>query len=95
MGQKYIIVTCGTGSVTSKNIAMKIEEFLKSKNIFCKIETCKISELRSKISAQKPNVIVSATVLPDVGVPTITTTALLTGVGVDKVFGEILDILEK
>ena len=31
MEQKHIIVACGTGGVTSRNIAMKIEKYLKGK----------------------------------------------------------------
>ena len=33
MEQKHIIVACGTGGVTSRNIAMKIEKYLKGKGV--------------------------------------------------------------
>ena len=95
MGQKYILVACGTGGVTSRNIAMKIEKFLKEKKIDCKLDTCKVVEVRAKAEDLKPDLIASATKLPEVNVPTIFSAALLTGIGVDKVYQQIYDILTK
>jgi PTS system galactitol-specific IIB component len=95
MDKKRIIVACGTGGVTSKNIAMKIEKFLKSKGVECTVDTCKVVEVRSKVAFLKPDLIASSTQLPDVGVPKVVATALLTGIGVDKVLNYIYDILTK
>lgn len=95
MDKKKIIVACGTGGVTSKNIAMKIEKFLKQKGIECSVDTCKVTEVRSKAEALKPDLVASATRLPDVGVPSVVATALLTGVGVEKVYNEIYEKLMK
>lgn len=92
---KFILVACGTGGVTSKNIAMKIEKFLKGKGVDCKVDTCKVVEVRSKAESLKPDLIASATKLPEVGVPTVSATALLTGVGADKIYTEIYDILTR
>lgn len=93
MAQKHIIVACGTGGVTSRNIAMKIEKYLKGKGVDCKIDTCKVVEVRSKAESLKPDLIASATRLPEVDVPTVSAAALLTGVGVDKVYEQIYEIL--
>ena len=60
MEQKHIIVACGTGGVTSRNIAMKIEKYLKGKGVDCKIDTCKVVEVRSKAESLKPDLIASA-----------------------------------
>lgn len=95
MEQKYIIVACGTGGVTSRNIAMKLEKYLKEKKVNCKLDTCKVVEVRSKAETLKPDLIASATKLPEVSVPTVSSAALLTGVGVDKVYQQIYDILTK
>ncbi len=95
MDKKRIIVACGTGGVTSKNVAMKIEKFLKEKNVDCFIDTCKVVEVREKAKLLKPDLVVSPTQLPEVGVPKVVATALLTGVGADKVYNEIYDILMK
>ena len=93
MEQKHIIVACGTGGVTSRNIAMKIEKNLKGKGVDFKIDTCKVVEVRSKAESLKPDLIASATRLPEVDVPTVSAAALLTGVGVDKVYEQIYEIL--
>ncbi len=95
MEKKKILVACGTGGVTSKNIAMKIEKFLKTKGLACTIDTCKVVEVRSKAASLKPDLIASSTQLPDVDVPKVTATALLTGIGVDKVLNEIYAILTR
>ena len=92
---KFILVACGTGGVTSKNIAMKVEKFLKGKGVDCRVDTCKVEEVRSKAETLKPDLVASATKLPEISVPTISATALLTGVGVDKVYNEIYEILTK
>lgn len=92
---KFILVACGTGGVTSKNIAMKVEKFLKGKGVDCRVDTCKVVEVRSKAETLKPDLVASATKLPEISVPTISATALLTGVGVDKVYNEIYEILTK
>ena len=95
MTKKLVLVACGTGGVTSKNIAMKIEKYLKGKGLNCAVDTCKVIEVRSKVESLKPDLVASATRLPEVPVPTVAATALLTGVGVDKVYQQIYDILSK
>lgn len=93
-GKKRILVACGTGGVTSKNIAMRIEKYLKEQNIPCTVGTCKVIEVRSMAESLHPDLFVSATQLPDTGIPTVKATAILTGVGVDKVYKEILEKLK-
>ena len=95
MSQKIILVACGTGGVTSKNIAMKIEKNLKKKGVDCKVITCKVIEVRSKVKILKPDLVASSTPVPDVGVPSVRATALLTGVDVEKVYTEIYEILSR
>lgn len=95
MNKKKILVACGTGSVTSQNIAMKIEKYLKGKGIDCTTDTCRVIDLREKIEAVKPDLVASATKLPELDVPTIVATALLTGVGTEKIYNEIYEILTR
>ncbi|MEE1372357.1 hypothetical protein [Parolsenella sp.] len=94
MDTKKIVVACGTGGVTSKNIAMKIEKYLKGKGIDAKTSTCRVSEVAALVSQIHPDVVCSATQLPPLDVPTIKATAILTGVGADKVFEQIYDIVK-
>ena len=64
MDTKKIVVACGTGGVTSKNIAMKIEKYLKGKGIDAKTSTCRVSEVAALVSQIHPDVVCSATQLP-------------------------------
>ena len=94
MVAKKILVACGTGGVTSKNIAMKIEKFLKDKGVDAKVSTCRVSEVAALVSQIHPDVVCSATQLPALDVPTVKATAILTGVGADKVFEQAYDIVK-
>ena len=92
---KTIFVACGTGGVTSKNVAMKLEKFLKTNKIDCKIDTCKVIEVPSKVKTYHPDLVVSATRLPSgIDCPSASSSALLTGIGIDKVYKEILEKLQ-
>ncbi len=92
---KTIFVACGTGGVTSKNVAMKLEKFLKTKNIPCKIDTCKVIEVPSKIKTYHPDLVVSATKLPEnLECPSVSSSSFLTGVGIDKAYNEVLEKLK-
>lgn len=93
METKRILVACGTGGVTSRNVAMKLEKYLKSKGVPCAIDTCKVIEVTEKVKTLHPDLVASPTGLPEVPVPAISATALLTGVGADKVYQQIYDIL--
>ncbi len=95
MSTKKVLVACGTGGVTSKNIAMKIDKYLKGKGVDASVITCRVLEVPNLVAQIHPDVICSATQLPAQEVPTIQATALLTGVGADKVFERIYDILNQ
>lgn len=91
---KKIVVACGTGGVTSKNIAMKIEKYLKEKGATASVSTCRVSEVVDVVNQIHPDVVCSATQLPALDVPTIKATAILTGVGADKVFEQVYDLIK-
>ena len=95
METKRILVACGTGGVTSRNVAMTLEKYLTGKGGRVVIDTCKVVEVVSKVNTLHPDLVASPTGLPEVPVPAISATALLTGVGADKVYQEIYDILTK
>jgi PTS system galactitol-specific IIB component len=93
MDTKYIIVACGQGSATSRAIALKLENYLGKHGVPVRIDTCSVAELRGKVAASKPDFIASATVIPDLGIPSISSIAFLTGVGVDGLYAKILATL--
>ena len=89
MASKYIIVACGQGSATSKAIALKLEDNLKARGVEVRIDTCSVAELRDKVAAGKPDFIASATVIPDLGVPSLSSIGFLTGIGVEGLYEKI------
>jgi len=94
MTQKNILVACGTGICTSTMATKKLQEALKKrgKDGKVKITQCKVSELVSK--AHDVDLIISTTTVPSsIKTPVVMGTAFLTGVGIDKVTDEIIDIL--
>lgn len=91
--KKNVLVACGFGSVTSRTIAVKLEKFFKDNNIDYNLSTCRIHEVKSKLALVKYDLIVSSTPVPSCEVPNIVGTAILTGVGQDKIFKKIMDIL--
>jgi len=91
---KKIVVACGTGGVTSKNIAMKIEKYLNSKGVEASVSTCRVLDLPGVVAQVHPDVVCSATQLPPLDVPTVRATAILTGVGTDKVYQQIYDLVK-
>ena len=93
MDAKYIIVACGQGSATSKAIALKLENYLGKHGVPVRIDTCSVAELRDKVAASKPDFIASATVIPDLGVPSISSIGFLTGIGVEGLYAKILTAL--
>lgn len=93
MSTKKIVVACGTGGVTSKNIAMKIEKHLAARGIEANVSTCRVLEVASVVDQIHPDVVCSATLLPSLDVPTIRATALLTGIGADKVLEQVYEIV--
>lgn len=92
---KRIIVACGVGAVTSKTLVVKIENHLREKGIAATIENCRLLDLEAKTNMTHYDLMVTTTPIPDTfGVPHVMASALLTGVGADKVYEQIVAILE-
>ncbi|MDY4041724.1 MAG: hypothetical protein SOY67_06475 [Collinsella sp.] len=93
MKNAKIIVACGTGGVTSKNIGKKIEAYLAKRGVACEVSTCRILEVKSMVKLIKPVLVASASELPELDVPTVRATAILTGVGAEGVFEQIYGLV--
>ncbi len=93
---KRIYLVCGTGIATSSMLRSKIQDFLEDHGIRATITQYRVAELNaSRIDA---DVIVATTIIPpDIrqvatvldGIP------LITGIGQDKLFQDLLDVLRK
>ncbi|MCG8485173.1 MAG: PTS sugar transporter subunit IIB [Clostridia bacterium] len=91
---KKILIACGTGICTSTMATKKLMAGLERKGKENHVITvqCKVSELASK--ANDYDLIISTTQVPSgIKVPVVQGVAFLTGVGVDKVVDEIIEIL--
>ena len=93
---KKILVICGAGHATSTIAVSKIKKWLEDNTLDsdAKIYQSKIADELNKFDDY--DVVVSTTVVPDsVKEKVINGVALLTGVGIDKVFEQIRKELEK
>lgn len=92
---KTLMVVCGNGVATSTVVEGKIRDFLESKGVLDKVKL-----LKGNIAEQINNIddydaFVSTTVVPDdVKDKVISGLPLLTGMGADKVYDEILQKLD-
>ncbi len=91
--KKRIIVACGGAIATSTVAANRIRELLKANNIDGEVKQTRITEL----DAEKDGadlIVTTARVKKDFGVPTIHGVAFISGVGIDKLEQQILDVLK-
>lgn len=92
---KKIVIACGFGAVSSKTLTVKIEDYLREKGVPVIIENCRLHELEAKTSMNHYDLLITtAPISNSFGVPHVMATALLTGVGADKVYEQIADILK-
>ena len=91
--KKRIIVACGGAIATSTVAANRIRELLKANNIDGEVKQTRITEL----DAEKDGadlIVTTGRVKKDFGVPTIHGVAFISGVGIDKLEQQILDVLK-
>jgi len=86
--RKSVLFACGTGVATSTVVSNAVVEAMKERGIQINASQCNAAEVRSKLHGV--DLVVSTTPVPkDLGVPTITTLAFLTGIGKADVFDKI------
>ncbi|MCO4319810.1 PTS sugar transporter subunit IIB [Phyllobacterium sp. 21LDTY02-6] len=86
--QKTVLFACGTGIATSTVVAHAVEDALKERGIRINTRQCKATEVASNID--DVDLVVSTAQLPkDLGKPSITTLAFLTGIGKTDVLDQI------
>lgn len=88
---KTLMVICGSGVATSTVAEGKIRDFLDSKGLLDKVKIYKSNIAEQINNIDDYDVFVSTTVVPeDVRDKVINGLPLLTGIGVDKVYDQIL-----
>lgn len=93
---KKILLACGTGVATSTVVVNRLNEAMKKRGLEGTFTTvqCKVAEVASKAANFD---IVIANTRPPAGltVPVINGLPLLTGVGAEKVWDEVAELLRK
>ena len=91
---KTLMVVCGSGIATSTVVEGKIRDFLDSKGVLDKVKMYKGNIAEQINHIDEYDAFVSTTVVPDdVKDTVISGLPVLTGVGADKVYDEILNKL--
>lgn len=92
---KKIFIVCATGIATSTMLKVKIQKFLENNNIEAELLQYRVAELSpDRVNA---DVIVSTTTIPDdiaEKAPVLNGLALITGIGQDALFEELLEKLK-
>ena len=91
---KTLMVVCGSGIATSTVVEGKIRDFLDSKGVLDKVKMLKGNIAEQINHIDEYDAFVSTTVVPDdVKDKVISVQPILTGMGADKAYEEILDKL--
>jgi PTS system galactitol-specific IIB component len=94
--EKRVLVACGTAIATATVAAAKVKEIAQEAGIPVSITQCKAAEVRGRALVWRPHLIVATTNVPkDLGVPVVNGVAFLSGIGLDTVKAQILEILRK
>lgn len=92
---KTLMVVCGSGIATSTVVEGKIRDFLDSKGVLDQVKMLKGNIAEQINHIDDYDAFVSTTVVPDdVKDKVISGLPILTGVGADKTYDEILDRLD-
>ncbi len=91
---KKIVVACGGAIATSTVAANRIKDLCKKEGIPAEVSQCRVNELDTKKEGVDL-IVTTARVKKDYGVPVIHGVGYISGIGIDKLDQEILDILQK
>src|SRR5699024_9934766 len=88
-----IIVACGSGIATSRHVTMKIKEYLENRGYEVVVDSCGISELKEK--QNNFDILLSTSKVSfKLDKPIINAVPILTGIGEEKVYEEIINSIE-
>lgn len=91
-----ILIVCATSLATSTMAAMKLEAEFKQRGIPVNVNKGRISDMMPLIAQSKPDIVVAtARVSRDVGIPIFDGVPLLSGIGLDELFTQIFECVEK
>lgn len=91
--KKRVIVACGGAIATSTVAANKIRELMKANGIDGEVKQTRITELDSEKEGADL-IVTTAKVKKEFGVPLIHGVAFISGIGMEKLEQQILDVLK-
>ena len=91
--RKKVIVACAGAVATSTIAAAKIKELCKANGIDVEICQVRISEIESNLAGASL-IVTTSKIKRDYGVPYVPGMAFISGIGEQKIQGEILEILK-
>ena len=91
---KTVIVSCGTAIATSTVAAKAIEEACKAAGIDVVTKQCKAAEIPVYLEQGADLIVTTSQMRFDPGIPVVKGLAFLTGIGIEEVVKEIIDILQ-
>ena len=93
---KRILLACGTAVATSTVVTHRLDEAMKKRGLAGKYTTsqCKIAEIPSKV-ANFDILIANTKISSGLSIPVINGIPLLTGVGAEKIWDEIAELIKK
>ena len=91
-----LLVVCGSGTVSSTMVSMKIKEKLEEHNWSANTSECSPAEISGLLSQKTFDAIICVSpVYEEFDVPKVKASGMLSGFGTDKVMEETLEILNK
>ncbi len=90
---KTVIVSCGTAIATSTVAAKAIEEACKEAGIDVVTKQCKAAEIPVLLEQGADLIVTTSQMRFDPGIPVVKGLPFLTGIGIEAVVKEIIDIL--
>ncbi len=97
MAGKKVLICCANGVATSTMVSVKCKNKFKEKGIQAEVRTCTSTEVKSKATSFKPDIIISnagKNIRVPEGIPVIYGVNLLSGRGADETWDEIFRVLE-
>lgn len=91
-----IFTVCGSGTVTSSMIALRVQEILEGEGIDAKVTETSVRQIKGYDESGLVDMIVTSSPLPDkVSVPVVKGLAFLTGMGEEECIQEVIDTAKK
>lgn len=90
-----ILSVCGSGTVSSAMVSKKIVDFLKDNGYNATTDEANPPSLPTIIGSQKFDLIAATTTISDdYGIPVLNATSLLIGMGEEKFFEDLLELVK-